>query len=315
MLFLIFIIFSIFAVNPVSAKELQVGVSPLMLDLGTVGKGESVVGSFFIVTSSKDEIVVKLKSSRSNFDFFKKKENIDIVHYVSEEDSSGWVYFPENPYVLKYEDDQLNTKSGTISDWEKVNFVLNVPDDADSCYHAFKIEPIPYATKEEGTSVDIIAMVAITVKFKVEGDCEVRGEILDIMQDSSSKYIDIGVYFKNTGTATVSLFSPEVMILYENGTLLDKTRSGYLYVAPGDIGVLNARFNPNKVHPGNYLLNSTVAYGANTTSKQVTLTIEEPKIIDATVSVPVTTDGINYNFFLLFAIIILIAYKIYKRDN
>ncbi len=306
------------SMDPVSAKELQVGVSPLMLDLGTVTKGESVVGSFFIVTSSQDEIIVKLKSSRSNFDFFKKPANIDIVNSVSEEDSSGWVYFPENPYVLKAADDTLNTKSGTISDWKNVNFVLNVPDDAESCYHAFKIEPTPYTTKEEGSSVTIIAMVAITVKFQVDGECAVEGNILDIMQDISSDYVDLGVYFKNVGTATFSAQSPEVMILYENGTLLDKQRSGSVSIIPGDIGVLNARFDPKKIVPGNYLVNSTVIYGANTTSKQVPLIIEKPEVVKVSAVVPKASDGMNDTRWILLFLIIMIlvgAYKFYKAED
>ena len=313
----ILVIFSSFFASPVYAKDLQVGVSPLMLDLGTVKKGESVVGSFFIVTSSKDEIIVRLKASDANFDFFKKPENSDIVNYVSEEDSSGWVYFPENPYVLKPEDNILETKSGTISDWKKVNFILNVPSDADPCYHAFKIEPTPYTLKEEGSSVSIIAMVAITVKFMVEGECEVSGNILDIMQDSSSDYIDVEVYFKNTGTATVLSFSPEVMIFYENGTLLDNKLSGYVHVAPGEIGILNARFDPDKISPGNYLVNSTVVYGANTTSKQVPLTIEKPVAVKLSDPgpVPITSKSTNYYLYLLFMVIIFVSYFIYKKED
>ncbi len=307
--------FLLFFSGPVSAKELQVGVSPLMLDLGTLKKGESVVGSFFIVTSSQDEIVVRLKSTRSNFDFFKKPENLKIVNYVSEEDSSKWVFFPENPYVLEPTDDVLNTKAGTISDWKRVNFVLNVPDDAEPCNHAFKIEPTPYAAKEDGNSVNIIAMVAITVKFIVEGGCEVSGDILDIMQDTSSNYVDLNVYFKNAGTATVSAFSPDVQLFYENGTLLDETMSGTVYTTPGDISVLKARFNANKVLPGNYLVNASVIYGANTTAKQVPIIIEKPEIINIVTTGSTTSVGEKSNIYLLFILILIVAYLIYKRED
>ena len=309
------IIFLFFFSGSVSAKELQVGVSPLVLDLGTLEKGESVVGSFFIVTSSQDELVVKLKSSRSNFDFFRKPENVDIVNYVSEEDSSKWVYFPENPYVFKSTNESLNIiKSGTISGWKRVNFILNVPEDAEPCYHSFKIEPTPYAAKDQGNTVSIIAITAITVKFMVEGECDVSGNILDMMQDSSSEHIDIEVYFQNTGTATLSLFSPEVMIFYENGTLLDKTHSGYIYVRPGEIGVLDARFNPDKIFPGDYILNSTVVYGANVLSKQVAVSIEEPRVIEVSKSSSQTIfPATNYNFLIFFIVILVMAFLVYRK--
>lgn len=309
----IFIFFILTA--PVSAKEFQVGVSPLVLDLGTLDRGEKVVGSFFIVTSSPDEIVVKLDSSPANFDFFKKPANSDIVHLVSEEDSSGWVYFPDNPYVLKSTNLSLNTKGGTISDWKRVNFVLEIPDDAEPCYHAFRIMPTPYISKDSGSSVSIIALVAITVKFKVDGVCVVSGNILDIMQGSSAKNIILDIYFQNTGTATVSSYSPDVAIYYENGTLVDTGRSGYVSVSPGEIGVLSAGFNSDKIFPGNYLVNSTVFYNINSSSKQVMLSIEKPKIIPETEVSRLDIARGNNMFWIILLIILIAAYFIYRKDT
>ena len=314
-IFMIYIFISFILAAPVSAKEFQVGVSPLLLDLGTLERGEKVVGSFFIVTSSPDELVVKLESSPANFDFFKKPVNSDIVNLVSEADSSGWVYFPDNPYVLKSTNVSLNTKGGTISDWKKVNFVLEVPDDAEPCYHAFKIAPTPYISKDAGSSVSIVALVALTVKFKVDGVCVVSGNVLDIMQGSSANNIILDIYFQNTGTATVSSYSPDVAIYYENGTLVDTGHSAYVSVLPGDIGVLSAGFNPEKISPGNYLVNSTVFYNINSSSKQVMLSIEKPKIIPgAEVSRLDIAQG-NNMFWIILLIILIVAYFIYRKDD
>ncbi len=313
-IFMIYIFISFILTAPVSAKEFQVGVSPLLLDLGTLNRGEKVVGSFFIVTSSPDEIVVKLGASPANFDFFKKPANSDIINIASEEDSSGWVYFPDNPYVLKSANISLNTKGGSISDWKKVNFVLEVPDYAEPCYHAFRIVPTPYISKDAGTSVSIVALVAITVKFKVAGVCVVSGNVLDIMQGSSDKDIILDIYFHNTGNATVTSYSPDIAIYYENGTLVDAARSGYASLLPDEIGVLSASFNPEKIHPGTYIVNSTVFYNINSSSKHVVLSIEKPKIIP---KLEVSRSDIPQEknmFWIILIIILVIAYFIYRKD-
>lgn len=314
-IFMIYIFISFILAAPVSAKEFQVGVSPLLLDLGTLERGEKVVGSFFIVTSSPDEIVVKLDSSPVNFDFFKKPANSDIVNFASEADSSGWVYFPDNPYVLKSTNVSLKTKGGTISDWKKVNFVLEVPDDAEPCYHAFRIAPTPYISKDSGSSVSIVALVAITVKFKVDGVCVVSGNVLDIMQGSSAKNIILDIYFQNTGTATFLSYSPDVAIYYENGTLVDTARSAYVSVLPDEIGILSVAFNPEKIPTGSYIVNSTVFYNINSSSKQVMLSIEKPKIIpEAEVSRLDIVQG-NNMFWIILIIILVVAYFIYRKDT
>ncbi|NOQ37845.1 hypothetical protein GQ472_03060 [archaeon] len=311
---MIYIFISFILTAPVSAKEFQVGVSPLVIDLGTLDRGEKVVGSFFIVTSSPDEIVVKLTSSPANLDFFKKPANSDIVNLVSEVDSSVWVYFPDNPYVLKPANVLLNTKGGTISDWKKVNFVLEIPDDAEPCYHAFRIAPTPYISKDSGSSVSIVALVAITVKFKVDGVCVVSGNVLDIMQGSSANDVILDIYFQNTGTATFSSYSPDVAIYYENGTLVDTGRSGYVSVSPDEIGVLSARFNSDKISPDNYLVNSTVFYNINSSSKQVMLSIEKPKIIPKVEASRLDIARGNNMFWIILIIILVVAYFIYRKD-
>ncbi len=314
-IFMIYIFISFILAVPVSAKEFQVGVSPLVLDLGTLERGEKVVGSFFIVTSSSDEIVVKLKSLPINFDYFKKSANSDIVNLASEEDSSGWVYFPNNPYVLKSTNVSLNTKGGTISDWKKVNFVLEVPDDAQPCYHAFRIAPTPYISKDSGSSVSIVALVAITVKFKVDGVCVVSGNVLDIMQGSSGNNVILDVYFQNTGTATFSSYSPDIAISYENGTLVDAGHSAYVSVLPGEIGILSASFNPEKIPPGNYIVNSTVLYNINSSSKQVMLSIETPKIIPKAEVSHLDIPKGNNIFLIILIIILVVAYLIYRKGD
>ncbi|VVB60834.1 Uncharacterised protein [uncultured archaeon] len=300
-----------------SYAELQAGVSPLVLDLGTLDRGASTVGSFFIVTSSQDEILVKLSSQPSSLDFFRKPDYAGIIDKISEEDSSGWAFFPSNPYVLKPQNESLKTAAGSISDWKRVNFVLNVPKNAEPCNHAFQVKPSPYIVEEYGNGVNIVAVTAITVKFLVSGECNINGRILDIMQNDNAQNVQLDVYFQNTGTATVSAYVPEIAVSLENGTKVDSRPSGHSDVKPGETAIFSAGFAPEKFLPGkNYVANATVSYGANSTSKQVTLAIHEPKPAPAQEQ-PRAEGGAgeyNYAFLVILIIILAIAYYVYRDD-
>ena len=294
----LFFVFSIsFQIENVFAKELQVGVSPILLDLGTLEKGEPLVGSFYIVTSSPDEIIVKLKTQKIDFDFFKKPINANIINFVSEEKIIDWISYPDNPYVLKSKNETLKTTAGSISDWKKINFVLDVPKDAEPCYHAFKINPSPYAAKESNNGVSIIAMTAITVKFNVEGNCVIEGNIIDAVQsESNNDRINIGIYFQNIGTATITANSPGITIAFENGTILDTANSGYVSIAPNDVGILYLQFDSKKALPGSYVLNAKVLYGTNEPTKQIKLNITKPEKSIKKQTINTTLKDRNYNY-------------------
>lgn len=300
------------------AKELQAGVSPITLDLGNLSRGTSTVGSFFIVTSSKDEILVKLDAQRTNIAYFKKAVYAGIADKVSEEDSSRWAFFPSNPYVLKPANESLKTAGGSISDWKKVSFVLNVPPDAEPCNHALHIRPNPYVVEEYGTAVNIIALTAITVHFNVEGKCEIKGRILDILQnEGAADSVEIGIYFQNTGTATVSAYAPAVSAYYENGTKIAAIESGHTYVKPGETAILTAKFSPESfAEEGMYKVNATVEYGVNSTSKEATILIKHPGAAAAGDSlVKIDSSKSNYLVWLIIIAIIIIAYRIYSKDE
>jgi|GEM_PF-748095 len=301
------------------AKELQAGVSPIVLTLGNLSKGTSSVGSFFIVTASTDEILVKLDSQRSSIDYFKKPEYAGIMDKVSEEDSSGWAFFPSNPYVLRHTNESLKTTGGSIADWKRVSFVLNVPEDAEPCNHAFHIRPNPYVAEEYGTAVNLVVLTAITVMFNVEGKCDINGRILDIFQNEKSTdgMVNIDVYFQNMGTATVSAHAPSISLYYENGTLIDSKQSGYTYVKPGEAKVLSAKFSANNfLEEGIYTVNATVAYGVNSTTKEAAILIKHPKIVPAAGPAQKTeSNRSNYLILLILAIITYAAYRIYKDDG
>ncbi|MCK4968664.1 MAG: hypothetical protein KAS12_06415, partial [Candidatus Aenigmarchaeota archaeon] len=227
-----------------------------------------------------------------------------------------WVFFPNNPYVLKSKNETIKTIGGSISDWKKINFVLNVPKDAETCNHAFKINPSPYAAKELNNAVSIVAMTAITVKFNIGGECIINGTIIDAVQSKSSNdNTNLGVYFQNIGTATIIANSPKTTIAFENGTIIDNTNSGYISVTPNEVGILNMQFNSKKIVPGNYIITTNVVYGMNETTKQIKVTIVKPENIITIKSTKTNKTDSNYAYWILVLLIIIITYSIYKKDD
>ncbi len=315
----IIIIFALALSTTANAKELQAGVSPIVLDLGNVSKGSSIVGSFFIVTSSNDELLVKLDAQRSNINYFKKPEYSGIADKVSEEDSSKWAFFPSNPYVLRHTNESLKTSGGSISDWKKVSFVLNVPKDAEPCNHALHIRPNPYLAEEYGNTVNVVALTAITVMFKVDGKCEIKGRILDILQNEQAAdgMVEIDVYFQNMGTSTVSARAESISAYYENGTKIDSMQSGYTYVKPGEAKILGAKFSPDSFpQNGMYKVSANVAYGVNSTSKDATILITHPHPAQVAAQInKIESNRSNYLIWIILLIIAITAYKIYSRDE
>ncbi len=303
-----------------NAKEIQAGVSPLILDLGELEPGSSAVGTFFVVTSSQDELVVGLSSMKSSWEFFRRPEYASIADEVSEEDSSKWVFFPSNPYVLKAENASVKTAGGSISDSKKVSFVLNVPKNAEPCNHAFQILPTPYVAEQYGNGVNIAALTAVTVKFSVKGDCRVEGHLLDISQKdaASSGRVGINLYFQNAGTAAFFAQATSIAVYFENGTKIGSKSSGSVYFKPGEVKTIWAEFDSNKFPTdGMYIVNATVAYAVNTTSKQVVLPIKKSKSASsgAVVGAPAAKSRNNYLILLILAIIIAVAWRTYKGNE
>ena len=85
------ILIFVFAVLPCTsnaAREYQVGVSPPVLDLGILERGEETVAEFFMITSSTEDLLVKLRATRGIPDFFSKQAYSARVDEYSEEDAS-----------------------------------------------------------------------------------------------------------------------------------------------------------------------------------------------------------------------------------
>lgn len=290
------------------AREYQVGVSPLVIELGEIKPGTEVVQGFNIYTSSTEDLLVGLGASRGIADFFKKPQYSHLLANYSEEDTSSWVVFPSNPVLLSV-DDAAGPKPG----WRRVNFVLRVPTGAEPGYHIITIKPAPYVSGGRALGVNIVAISSITVLFHVPGNAIRVGQVLDIVAGEPRGDAAVKVFFKNTGTVTISAMAGAVDVYNSTGGAVDSKSSGAQFIAPGAVGALDVVFD-RKVRAGTYGVYSTVQYITGSAVKNSEITFSE-----AEVSVPQKSSSASsasipiWVFFVPIILFLLVFY--YRREN
>jgi hypothetical protein len=184
------------------SQTYTVGVSPPIIDLGELNRGETKSIKFYIVSPSNEEMLVKLIEHSDNLDFIQRYNSSIIANY-SEEDASKWIRYFSNPVVLKPQTEPLITAIGKIKNWREVSFLLSIPNDAEPGYHSFSIQPEPEFTGQTGgqVGIGIVAVTKVNIIFKIPGDAIRKGEIIDTVGEGNK----IKIFFKNTGTVTIKV--------------------------------------------------------------------------------------------------------------
>lgn len=307
---IIILTFFIIIIPPSYARTFSVGVSPSVLNLGDVERGESKIGRFYIVTSSDEELLVYLENMRSTIDFFNKGYGEFLLNY-SEEDTLGWIEFLRNPVELK-PSGELKTSGGSIKGWKEIEFILNVPEDAEPGYHTAAIRPLPRVPKGQDTGVVIRTVTTLTVLFKVPGKAVREGGILDTSSgDYSGNNLGVNVFFKNTGTVTISASVNSVKISDVYGRDLGSLISSPAFVKPGETVPFKALWDVRGLDVGSYYANATVCYTTGCTNKasaiQIYTPVEAPMVVYPEIGRP-------FPWFLLIVVaIIIISYLVYRR--
>ncbi|MCK5332963.1 MAG: hypothetical protein KAJ24_00485, partial [Candidatus Aenigmarchaeota archaeon] len=259
-----------------AAREYQVGVSPPLLDLGILERGEETVAEFFMITSSTEDLLVKLRATRGIPDFFSKQAYSARVDEYSEEDASSWVIFPSNPVVLSPNENSIGTSSGALRGWRKINIVIKVPEGAEPGYHLVSIHSAPYVPAGTALGVNIVAVSPVNIIFRVPGDAVRQGQILDLVAGRETVGgRTVNVFFKNTGTVTISARAENVVV-YEGNSNTDKPRfSGQHYILPGSAQALAVVFDSDEISVGTHEVFSEVDYLTSRASKSADVTFEE----------------------------------------
>jgi hypothetical protein len=290
----------------------SVGVSPPVLDLGEIRPGESKIATFYVITISEGISLVQLTKEKANIDFLKKNEYKDKLLNYSEEDILPWIEFINNLVELKKTDNSLKTKTGSsIRGAKEVNFIINVPKNAEPGYHMGMINLNPI-TSESGKMFTIKAIAPLTFIFKIPGKAIREGRIFEVSSGSySNNGLILDIFFQNTGTVSMNALPAEIKIFGKNGNSIWTVYSSYAYTRPGELKHITALWDVKGVEYGKYNANATIDYSSGYAFKESTIEVYErpemplPRVVEK---------GFVFPWWVLIILIVIIAaYIYYKR--
>ena len=301
------IFISFFASISFGDTTFAVGVSPPVVNMGEIERGTTNLVKFYIVTVSEEPLLVYLEPENGMLDFFDSHYNNFIFNY-SEEGSSKWVRFLSNPVELKPTNNSLNTGYETIKGWKEVDFMLQISKDAEPGYHLIKIRPAPASPSGSSGRIGtmVVAVTSVNILFKIPGDANRKGIILDTVSEGSSSpnQVEINTYFQNTGTVTISAYALQ-KIYDKNGNFITQISSSKEYLRPNEAKPLKSFLSLSSVPFGDYDVYTTVDYTTDSAYKNSTVSITSGMMI-------AKAKAEEFPMWVFIVIIIIIAIIIYR---
>ncbi len=250
------------------------GTSPSRLDLGVVEPGERRLVSFYVFSRDFSDLWIKVnplyEDPLSIFSIINKK----VLENVSQEDSTTWLEFIENPVKLKPLPPKIAFLKGIAKSASEVSFFLKVPENAEPGYHAIYIRPesITKLPTKTGIGISVRAFIQFPLIFYVKGVAIRKAKIIDIVPRRVDKKLELRVITKNEGTVTLISRIKELKITNENTT---KTfSSNWVVLKPGEIKSISITLDKS-VEPGNYTTTALLSYGTGIDIFNTTLEIPE----------------------------------------
>ena len=297
-----------FALSPLAScaeDRLFVGVSPSVVDLGELEVGTTNLVKFYIVTISENPILVRLEAENGRLDFF-DNNYVDSIFNFSEEDTASWVKFLSNPVELKQQNETLTTNYESIRGWREVNFLLEVPRNAEPGYHLIKVRPTPLETSvtKEAVGANVIAITSINVILQVPGDAKREGVILDSTSDYGQNNLEMNTFFKNIGTTTIT--ARAIQRIYDKDSdFVTEIASSKQFVKPNEIKSLNSFLPLTSLSAGDYQVLTTVSYTTDSAYKNSTIFISPEAILVK----PGTEELSTWVFIIIIIIIAIVIYR------
>ncbi|MEM7817045.1 MAG: hypothetical protein QXZ20_03970 [Candidatus Aenigmatarchaeota archaeon] len=302
---IIFLTFLILTKASFAQERLFVGVSPNLIDLGELERETTNLVKFYVVTVSEQPLIVYLEAEEGNLDFFDIHYK-NLIYNYSEESTKNWVKFLSNPVELKPQNETLKTDYETIRGWREVDFLLEIPKDAEPGYHIVKIKPRPTSTSTISGTVgtQLVAITSVSVFFKVVGDGIRKGEILDVTSKGyNPKTLEIDTHFQNTGTTTIT--AKAIQKIYDkDGNFITEISSADTKIKPNELKVIKSFLPLTGLSFGDYDVLTTVKYTTDSAIKNSTISVTPE------VSKP-KEEEFPIWLFIVF-IILLISLAIYK---
>ena len=297
--------FALFSFVSYADDRLFVGVSPPVVDLGKVGRGTANLVKFYVVTISENPILVRLEAENGRLDFF-DNNYVDSIFNFSEEDTASWVKFLSNPVELKPQNETLTTNYESIKGWREVDFLIEIPLNAESGYHLIRVKPTPIETSvtKEPVGANVIAITSINVIFNIFGEAKREGVILDSTSEYESNNLQINTFFKNIGTTTIT--ARAIQRIYDNNSnFVTEVASSKQFVKPNEMKNLNSFLPLTSLSAGDYQVLTTVSYTTDSAYKNSTIFISPEAIL-------IKPKAEELSTWVFIIIIIIIAIVIYR---
>ncbi|MBI4181928.1 MAG: hypothetical protein HY520_03100 [Candidatus Aenigmarchaeota archaeon] len=240
-------------------RQYQVGVSPVVVDLGEILPGTSRIGTFYLVTSSPDPLLVRLEAIRGTTNFFSRPEYQHLLPNYSEQDASPWVSFFENPVLLHPASEEVEQLAG--KGFRPLNFLLRVPADAEPGVHTVMLLPTPSVPPGGSSAATIVAVVSPTLLFRVPGPSLRQGRILDITPGGGTRdALNLNIYFHNTGTVTLASQADAIGLYDAEGKLVATAQSERGYVQPDGLARFVAAIPRAQLPASAYVVRAHASY-------------------------------------------------------
>ena len=298
--------------SPAAAREYQVGVSPPFLNLGEAHPGETLSEKFFIVTGSRDKMLVTVETRPVQVAFFQRALWEHMLSTLSEEDATGWIQLINNPIVLDPAERQPDT-GGAVTAYRQINFLLAIPESAEPGWHLVTLRPAPYVSRESRTGADLVAITAIPLLFQISGNAVRSGKALDVTVNRfQGDLVLFDVHFTNTGTVTISTQATK-MEFKDGETLVAETTSNVDAVKPGATVRLLASTGFSQFQAGktyDVFVNVTYTTGSDAIRTRFTM----PQVTGRVVAVPLEEQPSLW-FLILIPIILIILFLVYRRKK
>ncbi len=283
--------------------QVTVGVSPPVLDLGEINRGETKIGKFNIITSTQDTLIVRLEAARGKADFFTPNNYWQYLSNYSEEDTKTWISFLSNPVELE----PTSIPGSNIKSAREVSFFLSVPENAEAGYHTAYIMLDPKSAKQSTKPISIRTVFPLTILFKVPGQAIREGKIYETtVSGVSADTTYFNTIFQNTGTVTMLITSGKIRIYDSSGEVAVASLPS-TYVKPGEVKNIRSLVN-TALEPGEYKLQTIVYFSSGYAEKNSTIFVtEKPSAI--------VKEKAGFPWWIIIIIMVmLLAYYWYKRD-
>jgi len=308
---LLLILFSILTIQSVNA-QISVGVSPPVVDLGMVNRGETKIAKFNIITSSDSDLLVRLEPTMGKAEFFTSVYSNYIYNY-SEEDTRSWVSFLSNPVYLA----PINLQGTNLKGAREVTFLVTVPENAEPGFHNGYIMMDARSPKESKKQLSIKTVVPLSFLLQVPGEVIRNGKIYDLsVRGYSSDTVYLDVLFQNIGNVTMLVKSGYIEIFDLNDNFIDKVTISGGFVKPGQLKTFNSIWQINESFiPGTYRLEAKMYYSSGYAEKTTLIKLSElppppmPKVVE------VSKEGVPMWLMILIILLVIgIGYWWYKKS-